>query len=201
MESSEPSGRFVGSARTIAVQQVHDAAFRVAMRNRNPQVRALADDIAQDVSLSFTRGRHWTTVDNPGAWGTTAALNHIRKLVRDGAVRGDFASDADGLTAIMDQDPRHSPSYAAGARMHAEQLMQALTPRERELVALVAEQYSHAEIAEIMGYGNARSVTTLLNRIRGKIIDMVGGSAGVDGWIVTPTARGGGRRNFHPPAE
>lgn len=183
------------------MQEVHEAAFRVALRNSNPQIRALAEDIAQDVSFSFTRGKHWMTVNNPGAWGTTAAVNHIRKLVRDGAVRGQLTTDGDGLSAIMDEDPRHSPSYAAGARLHAEQLMHALTPRERELVALVAERYSHAEIAELMGYRNARSVTTLLNRIRGKIIAMVGGSDGVDGWMVTPTARGGGRRINHPPAE
>ena len=46
-----------------------------------------------------------------------------------------------------------------------------LTPRERELIQLVAQDSPQSEIAEIMGYANADSVKVTLNRIRKRIKD------------------------------
>jgi len=42
------------------------------------------------------------------------------------------------------------------------------------MVHLVEAGYSHAEVAEMMGYAGARSVTTTMNRIRTKITEHVG---------------------------
>jgi hypothetical protein len=50
-----------------------------------------------------------------------------------------------------------------------------LSDRERQMVHLVEAGYSHAEIAEMMGYANARTVTTTWNRVKAKIFEHVGG--------------------------
>ena len=173
----------VGSERTLAVHQVHQTALRIARRNNDYGIRQMAEDIAQDVSLAFTRGRHWTTVENPAAWATLATKRRILNIVRD-RDRAIAMDPADQLvTAIIDGDPNISPSLVVGARMHAAQLLGRLTPRERELIELVAKGYSHAEIAERMGYRGPRSVTTLLNRIRGRVIDAIGGSDHIHEWV------------------
>ena len=173
----------VGSERTMAVHEVHQTALRIARRNNDHGIRQMAEDIAQDVSLAFTRGRHWTTVENPAAWATLATKRRILNIVRDRDIA--LAMDpADRLvTAIIDSDPNISPSLVVGARMHAAQLLARLTPRERELIELVAQGYPHAEIAERMGYRGARSVTTLLNRIRTKVLDAIGGSDHIHEWV------------------
>jgi DNA-directed RNA polymerase specialized sigma24 family protein len=73
----------------------------------------------------------------------------------------------DGVDPI-DVDPYSYPlRRAAGADALAFALA-CLSDRERQLVELVDAGYSHAEIATMMGYSSARSVTTTLNRIRDK---------------------------------
>lgn len=48
------------------------------------------------------------------------------------------------------------------------------------MVHLIEAGYSHAEIAEMMGYAGARSVTTTMNRVRTKIVEHVGGRKDLD---------------------
>lgn len=181
--SSSEQPRLQGSARTLAVHEVHQAALRVARRNGDPAIREQAEDIAQDVSLAFTRGGHWLDVERPAAWATRAAQLRILNVRRDRERADAMDPDDTALLNVIDLDPNMSPSLVVGARMHAAQLLEALTPRERELLRLVAEGYSHAEIAERMGYRGPRSVTTLLNRVRAKVLAAIGGSAHVHEWV------------------
>jgi len=64
------------------------------------------------------------------------------------------------------------PKNEAGADTIAFALV-CLNDREREMVHLVEVGYPHAEVAEMMGYTGARSVTTTMNRIRVKITEHV----------------------------
>ena len=43
----------------------------------------MAEDIAQGVTLAFTHGRHWVTVENPAEWATLATKRRILNIVRD----------------------------------------------------------------------------------------------------------------------
>jgi DNA-directed RNA polymerase specialized sigma24 family protein len=157
-------------------QQIWEAALAVA-RNQQRAVSAHAEDIAMSVVEKFA-SRHMTAqVDNPSVWGAVharyACTNFAnRQLPRD---RREAVDDEGFWDEHMDGNPSVYPYKAVAGADAIEFALACLSDRERELVHLVDAGYSHAEVAEKMGYAGARSVTTTLNRIRKKILDHVGG--------------------------
>lgn len=157
--------------------QIYDAALAVA-RNQQPDVAAHAEDIAMDVVERFAN-RHMTArVENPAAWGAKVAryacINYAkRQLARDRRNR----VDEEFWDEQVDVNPAIYPYKAVAGEDAIAFALSCLSDRERELVHLVEAGYSHAEVAEKMGYAGARTVTTTLNRIRTKIITHVGGEA------------------------
>ena len=170
MKTSDP--RF----RDKVYQQIWDAALAVA-RNQQPAVAAHAEDIAMSVVEKFAN-RHMTArVKNPAAWGAVharhACTNYAnRQLARD---RREAVDDEDFWDERIETNPNIYPYKAVAGADAIEFALSGLSERERELVHLVEAGYSHAEVAEMMGYAGARSVTTTLNRIRTKILEQVGG--------------------------
>ena len=115
-------------------------------------------------------------VENPGAWAAKAArfacMNYAnRQLARDRRNR----ADEEIWEVQVEADPNIYPYRVVAGADAIEYALGCLSDRERELVHLIDAGYSHAEVAQMMGYAGARSVTTTLNRIRTKIIDHVGG--------------------------
>lgn len=159
-------------------QQIWDAALAVA-RNQQPAVSAHAEDIAMSVVEKFAN-RHMTAqVVNPSAWGAVQARHACtnfanRQLARD---RREAVNDEEFWDDRIDGNPNVYPYKAVAGADAIEFALASLSDRERELVHLVEAGYSHAEVAEMMGYAGARSVTTTLNRIRTKILEQVGGEA------------------------
>ena len=157
-------------------QQIWEAAFIVA-RNQQAAVSAHAEDIAMSVVEKFAN-RHMTAqVQNPSAWGAVQARHACtnfanRQLARD---RREAIDDEDFWDDRIDGNPSVYPYKAVAGADAIEFALSSLSDRERELVHLVDAGYSHAEVAEMMGYAGARSVTTTLNRIRTKILEHVGG--------------------------
>lgn len=170
LEPSDP--RF----RDVVYGQIWEGALAVA-RNQQPDVAAHAEDIAMGVVESFAQ-RHMTpVVKNPWAWGAAkaryACMNFAnRQLARD---RRESVDDEDFLVERAARNASVYPYKTVAGADAIQFALSVLSDRERELVHLVEAGYSHAEIAEMMGYGGARSVTTTLNRIRTKILDHVGG--------------------------
>lgn len=161
--------------RNAIYRQVYSAALAVA-RNQQPDVAANAEDIAMGVVERFAN-RHMTAqVENPGAWAAKAArfacMNYAnRQLARDRRNR----ADEEIWEVQVEADPNIYPYRVVAGADAIEYALGCLSDRERELVHLIDAGYSHAEVAQMMGYAGARSVTTTLNRIRTKIIDHVGG--------------------------
>lgn len=160
--------------------QVYAGALAVA-RNQQPDVAAHAEDIAMSVVERFA-SRHLTAqVEHPAAWGATAAryacINFAnRQLARDRRNHAD-----DGLwEQQVDLNPAVYPYRVVAGADAVAFALSCLSDRERELVRLVEAGYSHAEIADLMGYAGARSVTTTLSRIRAKVISHVGGEGEVE---------------------
>ena len=124
--------------------------------------------------------RHMTAqVRNPSAWGAVQARHACtnfanRQLARD---RREAVDDEEFWDERIDGNPNVYPYKAVAGADAIEFALSCLSDRERELVHLVDAGYSHAEVAEMMGYASARSVTTTLNRIRTKILEHVGGEA------------------------
>ena len=167
--------------------QIYDAAHAVA-RNQSPDVAAHAEDIAMNVVLKFTKRQMTKKVENPAAWGAKharyACTNYANRQVR--RRRNEDVNDEAFWEERIDVNPGIYPyKSAAGADAIAFALA-CLNDREREMVHLVAAGYSHAEVAEMMGYAGARSVTTTMNRIRVKITEHVGSREEVEE-LLTPS--------------
>lgn len=157
-------------------RQVYEGAYAVA-RAQQPDVAAHAEDIAQSVVLKFTQ-RHMTReVENPSAWGAVharhACMNYAnRQLPRareEGVWDEDFWEDQVAIGLEI-----YPYKMVAGADAIAYALS-CLSDRERQLVHLIEAGYSHAEIADMLGYASARTVTTTWNRVKAKILEHVGG--------------------------
>ncbi|MFM8350241.1 MAG: RNA polymerase sigma factor [Actinomycetales bacterium] len=178
-ESATPE---VGPATRSAVYlQIWQSALAVA-RRQQPAIAAHAEDIAMSVVEKFARRRMTAQVESPSAWATTQARYACTNFAnRELARARREAVDREGFwDERIDVDPRVYPYKAAAGADAIEFTLAALSQREREMVHLVEEGYSHAEIAERMGYASARSVTTTLNRIRGKILTHVGGQQALE---------------------
>lgn len=168
-------------------RQIYDAAYAVA-RNQQPDVAVHAEDIAQGVVEKFTQRQMTKQVENPARWGAVHAAHECRnfanrQLKRERANRRDNEVLWDEET---DLNPQIYPYGQVAGADAIEYTLSCLSDREREMVHLVEAGYSHAEIAEMMGYAGARSVTTTMNRIRTKILDHVGGRAELDDLLVGP---------------
>ena len=162
-------------------RQIYEAAYALA-RNQQPDVAVHAEDIAQSVVLKFTQ-RHMTTrVENPAAWGAVHARHECRnfanrQLKRDRANR---RRDEVLWDEETDLNPQIYPYGQVAGADAVEYALSCLSDREREMVHLIEAGYSHTEIAEMMGYSGARSVTTTMNRVRNTILEHVGGRDELD---------------------
>jgi RNA polymerase sigma-70 factor (ECF subfamily) len=156
---------------TLEYQQVHEAAtIRARSHPTRPSPQDV-EDIAQETVARYAK-QEPGSIENPAAWANTVAGNLCASLARSPGRPQSEPDDDDGPRALNRFLLRGSASsQGAIARAQASTLLAMLSPRERELVQLVAEDTSQAEIAEIMGYANADSVKVTLNRIRKKIKD------------------------------
>lgn len=158
--------------------QIWEGALAVA-RRQQPDVATHAEDIAMGVVESFAQRQMTQRVENPWAWGAAkaryACMNFAnRQLARD---RRESIDDEDFLVERAARNASVYPYKTVAGADAIQFALSVLSDRERELVHLVEAGYSHAEVAEMMGYAGARSVTTTLNRIRTKILDHVGGES------------------------
>lgn len=155
--------------------QIYGAAYAVA-RNQSPDVAAHAEDIAMNVVLKFTKRQMTAKVENPAAWGAKharfACTNYANRQVR--RQRNEDVNDEAFWDERIDINPAIYPYKSVAGADAIEFALACLNNREREMVHLVEAGYSHAEVAEMMGYAGARSVTTTMNRIRVKITEHVG---------------------------
>lgn len=157
------------------LEQVRLAAFRRA-RRQSPAVAAQADDIAMSVVEKFIVTSRQQTIENPVAWASATAFWMATDLAKRLRAQHDREESCDGASAQEPAalDPLTYPFRFVAAADALNFALSALSEREQRLVTLVAEGYSHAEVASIMGYSSARSVTTTLNRIRAKVERHVG---------------------------
>ena len=122
--------------------------------------------------------RHMTAqVRNPSAWGAVQARHACTNFANRqlAQARREAVDDEEFWDERIDGNPNVYPYKAVAGADAIEFALSCLSDRERELVHLVDAGYSHGEVAEMMGYAGARSVTTTLNRIRNKILEHVGG--------------------------
>ena len=156
---------------TLEYQQVHEAATIRARSHPSRPSPQDVEDIAQETVARFAK-QEPGSIENPAAWANTVAGNLCVNLARSQRGEGPEMDDNDGPEALERFLVYGTRSSRAGiAIMQTGILLAMLTPRERELVQLVAEDTPQAEIAQIMGYANADSVKVTLNRIRKKIKD------------------------------
>ena len=156
---------------TLEYQQVHEAATIRARSHPSRPSPQDVEDIAQETVARVAK-QEPGSIENPAAWANTVAGNLCVNLARSQRGEGPELDDNDGPEALERFLVYGTRSSRAGiAIMQTGILLAMLTPRERELVQLVAEDTPQADIAEIMGYANADSVKVTLNRIRKKIKD------------------------------
>lgn len=162
--------------RSAVYEQIWEGALAVA-RNQQPAIAAHAEDIAMEVVEKFANRKMTARVRNPWAWGAVqaryACVNFAnRQLAR---ARNETVDDDEFWDERIERNPSFYPYKKVAGADAIQFALSVLSDRERELVMLVEGGYSHAEIAELMGYAGARSVTTTLNRIRAKVLEHVGG--------------------------
>jgi RNA polymerase sigma factor (sigma-70 family) len=162
-------------------RQVLDAAYAVA-RHQSPAVAAHAEDIAQDVVLKFANRGMTLEVINPAAWGATYARYACINYANRGLAhrRNEQVDDAEYWAERIDINPGIYPYKSVAGADAIEFALSCLNEREREMLYLIEAGYSHAEVAEMLRYAGARSVTTTMNRIRNKITEHVGSRAEVE---------------------
>lgn len=155
---------------------VRQSALRMAKR-QSSFVAAQADDIAMSVVEKYILASRERHIDDPAAWAASTAYWMSTDLAKQVKAQRDQeeSSDSENAPEQIDVDPYSYPFRRVAGADSVKYALSCLTERERQLVELVDAGYSHAEIATIMGYSGARTVTTTLNRIRDKIDAHVGG--------------------------
>ncbi len=152
------------------------AALRARSHPSRPGPQEV-EDIAQEVVLRYLR-QEPGSITNPAAWANTVAGNLCMTFASRRARNGPLPEEDDARHAVEHFITRGKPtSYAAMLRQHSAAILAALTPRERELIQLVAEGTPQADIAEIMGFASADSVKVTLSRLRRKAV-AAGGRGG-----------------------
>ena len=163
------------------ITAAREVAFRVA-RARN-LTQEDAEDLAQTVAERLLRRD--SAPDNVAAWSQRVAKNAIIDLDRkrkrvdehDNWAAREVGLDADESDAIMGVAlfvRQQRATSAQGMQRKAGEEMMALlatvlSDREVELLHMVGEGRSHAEIAEALDYKNADTVKATLARARGKL--------------------------------
>lgn len=150
-------------------KQVRQAALDQA--GRQQLSREDAEDVAQETVLRFSQ-EPAGSIDNPAAWATRVAQNLAHDMFRRAARFRDAPPDlhdeiSQAVARFLSQG--QPTSLAAMHRLQASDLMALLSERERELVTLISDGFTHAEIAERMNYANAAAVKATINRVRRKI--------------------------------
>ncbi len=176
MEKPEPQ-----LTREEIYRQVHDAAYAVA-RHQSAAVAAHAQDIAQEIVENFAQRAMTNEVENPAGWGAKYAFYACINYANRGLARrrNEYVDDAEYWAERIDINPAIYPYKVVAGADAIEFALSCLSDREREMVHLVEAGYSHAEVAQMLGYAGPRSVTTTMNRIRNKIIEHVGSRGKVE---------------------
>ncbi|HEY9137407.1 MAG TPA: sigma-70 family RNA polymerase sigma factor [Terriglobus sp.] len=169
------------AATTIAAQPAMDSAQFAAFYERSARplwaylVRcsgdpALADDLMQEAYVRFLSA----TVPTDGEVAARRYLFRIASnLLRD-HWRKPRASSLDDLPESFFATSASAEDMAM--QQHLARAMAEMAPRERQILWLAhAENYSHREIAEIMGVATA-SVKLLLFRARRRMRTRMGGT-------------------------
>lgn len=168
----------VSDADVITAQEV---ALRVAKaRNLSPED---CDDLAQTVAEKLLRQKQLP--DNVAAWANTVAKHAIIDLDRKRKARdeadnwvarevGFDAEQADAVLGVaMFLQQQRSASDQGMQRQSNEEMMAllrtVLSEQHIQLMLLLGEGRSHADIAKELGYKNADSVKATINRLRGKL--------------------------------
>ena len=158
------------------LEMVRQSALRVA-RRQSSVVAAQAEDIAMSVVEKYLIALRERQIDDPGAWAASTAYWISTDMANQAKAQRDHEepSDREDAPEQIDVDPYSYPFRQVAGKNSVDFVLACLTDRERELITLVSEGYSHAEIATKLGYSGARSVTTTLNRIRAKVDEQLGG--------------------------
>ena len=122
----------------------------------------LAKDLAQETFVRLYR--RGTMPDDPHAWLTTVATNLFRDDRRVRRRRGELIAQwvADPVFAT-DSSDTDAAVLAGEARARARAALNALSPRDRQLLVLRHEGYSYRDLARAVGVSE-RSVGTMLIR-------------------------------------
>jgi DNA-directed RNA polymerase specialized sigma24 family protein len=190
----------VGSERTQAYLAAERGARLEVMRNVQPWVRELEDDIVGEVMVRFA-GQDWPSIDNPGGWGRVTAYRHIVDLARERnrepnrKANQAFAERLEnpdhhrhrdaGVEAVEDflrDSQLLSTSDQAVAKAIVAQILELLSPREMEIVERVAGGQTYAEIADAMDFANANSVKSTVNAMRRRVETQIGGRENLHEW-------------------
>ena len=123
------------------------------------------DDTLEIVQESFLRlwqsGQTIDPTDQP-ALLFRLARNHVIDLLRRRNVRERHAREAAGQVLVMPADPERMAIGSERLRL-AEEVLQELDPRQRDVLRLRAFGFSYSEIASILGL-NPESIGPTLTR-------------------------------------
>lgn len=160
---------------SATLEMVRQAALRMAKR-QSSFVASQAEDIAMSVVEKYLLALRERPIDDPAAWAASTAYWMSTDLAKQAKAQRDHeqSSDTDDAPEQIDIDPYSYPFRVVAGENSVDYVLSCLTERERQLISLVSEGYSHAEIATMLGYSGARSVTTTLNRLRAKVDEFIG---------------------------
>ena len=149
---------------------VREAALRELRAHNSPVVRGAAEDLAQEVVIEYADAAACQTIEHPRAWAKLVARRRAVDLLRRTRSVGDVEDDeGQALRFFLHQGIR--TSREALLLEQVDQLLAALSDRERQLVRMVADGESQADIASALGYASAAVVRTTLHRLRRRIME------------------------------
>ena len=149
---------------------VYKAAFVRARSHSARLSKEEAEDVAQEVVARYVE-RVKFVLDAP-AWANQVAgnlcIDRIRERIRERIrlVDGEVV-EVETVERFITEGRRTSQD--AGLAIQAYWAVAQMTPRERRLIDLVANDVSQAEIATTLDYASADSVKTTLTRLRKRL--------------------------------
>ena len=149
------------------VLAVFEAAHQRARSHTARLSKEEAEDVAQEVVVRFAERAQF--VHDPEAWANQVAGNLCIDRIRD---RIRVVDGAELEVETVDQFIRRGrfTSREAGVAVQAYWAVEQMTPKERRLIDLVANDVPQSEIAEILGYASADSVKVTLSRLRRRLL-------------------------------